>query len=169
MTDSIGHAINDGIGYLRLSGALRHDTAGALEALIEQWFAADRAVVRAVVIDLNQVSFLDSTVIGLLASIARLLQAHNLPKATVFSTQADINQLLRSLCLDQIVTLVEQATDGSAPMAHGATVATDDAVAQCTPVAILRAHEMLVGLNEGNREAFQPVVDQFRSELGNTR
>jgi anti-anti-sigma factor len=169
MTGSIGYAINDGIGYLRLSGAMRHENAGALETLIEQWFAADRAGVSAVVIDLNQVSFLDSTAIGLLASIARELQARGLPQATVFSTQADINQLLRSLCLDRSLTLVEQATDGSAPMVNGATLATDRAPAACSAAAILRAHETLVGLNEGNREAFQPVVDLLRGELGNTR
>ena len=31
MTDAIGFAIDDGIGYLRLSGSLRHDTAGELD------------------------------------------------------------------------------------------------------------------------------------------
>jgi anti-anti-sigma factor len=169
MTDVIGYAVDDGVGYLRLTGAMRHDTAGVLETLIEQWFAADRVAVSAVVIDLNQASFLDSTVIGLLASIARQLQAHSLPVATVFSTQVDINQLLRSLCLDQVLTLVEQATDGSARLVNAATMATDGALAQCSAAAILRAHEMLVDLNEGNREAFQPVVDLLRSELGNTR
>jgi anti-anti-sigma factor len=166
MTGSIGYAINDGVGYLRLSGAMRHDTAGALEALIEQWFATDRAGVRAVVIDLNQVSFLDSTAIGLLASIARELRARCLPKATVFSTQTDINQLLRSLCLDQALTLVEQATDSRAPMPSGAAKAPPDVGAQCSGAAILKAHEVLMDLNDGNREAFQPVVDLLRGELG---
>jgi anti-anti-sigma factor len=169
MTDAIGHAVDDGIGYLRLTGAMRHDTAGALEALVEQWFASDQVAVRAVVIDLNQASFLDSTVIGLLASIARQLQAHDLPKATVFSTQADINQLLRSLCLDQVLTLVEQATDGSATILDGAAMTPVGVGAQCSAAAILKAHEVLMNLNEGNRAAFQPVVDLLRVELDNLR
>jgi anti-anti-sigma factor len=163
MTGSIGYAINDGIAYLRLSGAMRHDTAGGLEALIEQWFAADRASVSAVVIDLNQVGFLDSTAIGLLASIARELQARSLPKATVFSTQADINQLLRSLCLDQALDLVERATDGRSSSANASALPAD---AQCSGAAILKAHETLIYLNEGNRVAFQPVVELLRGELG---
>jgi hypothetical protein len=41
--------------------------------------------------------------------------------------------------------------------------------AQCSGAAILKAHETLIDLNEGNRVAFQPVVDLLRSELGNTR
>jgi anti-anti-sigma factor len=166
MTDRIGCAVEHGTGYLRLCGELRHDTAGALEALIEQWFGADPAGVRAVVIDLNQIRFMDSTVIGLLASIARELQARELPKPTVFSTQTDINQLLRSLCLDRALTLVEQATDGSVSCLSAGVLPAN---AQCSGAAILKAHETLIDLNEGNRVAFQPVVDLLRSELGNTR
>lgn len=166
MTDSIGYTINDGTGYLRLTGALRHDTAGALETLIDQWFGAGSVVVNAVVIDLNQASFMDSTVIGLLASIARELKAHGLPQATVFSTQPDINQLLRSLCLDQALMLVEQTTDGSAQRINGSGALAGSADAQCSAAAVLRAHEMLIGLNEGNRAAFQTVVDLLRGELG---
>ncbi len=169
MTDAIGHAVAAGVGYLRLSGDLRHDTAGALEALIEQWFAGNPAAVDSVVIDLNQARFMDSTVIGLLANIARELQVHGLPKATVFSTQTDINQLLRCLCLDQVFTLVEQATNGSVTTIEQTAMAADGADAHCSASAILKAHEVLVELNEGNREAFQPVVDLLRGELGRTQ
>lgn len=167
MTGAIGYAVDDGIGYLRLAGELRHDTAGALEALIERWFGAGQPAVRAVVIDLNETRFVDSTVIGLLAGIARELAAHALPKATVFSTQPDINQLLRNLCLDQALTLVERATDGSAPLTRGTGAGTGGTESQCSPAAILRAHEVLIELNEGNRAAFQPVVELLRGELGN--
>lgn len=163
MTGAIGYAVDDGIGYLRLSGELRHHTAGALEALIEQWFGAGEPAVRAVAIDLNEIRFMDSTVIGLLASIARELAAHGLPRATVFSTQPDINQLLRSLCLDQAFSMVERATDGSASSANASELPAD---AQCSGAAILKAHETLIDLNEGNRIAFQPVVEILRGELG---
>lgn len=169
MTDSIGFAIDDGVGYLRLSGSLRHDTAGELETLIEQWFGSGGQSVRAVVIDLNRATFMDSTVIGLLANIARELKSHGLPKATVFSTQHEINQLLRSLCLDQALVLVEQATTGDASAAANGIAAAGDLGTQCSAAAILKAHEMLIELNEGNRAAFQPVVDMFRQELAQPR
>lgn len=166
MTGAIGYAVKDGIGYLRLSGALRHDSAGALEALIERWFGAGQTAVRAVVVDLNETQFMDSTVIGLLASIARELASRGLPKATLFSTQADINQLLRSLCLDQALDLVECATSGDGAAAGPEAGTAGAAGSQCSAAAILKAHEVLMSLNEGNRQKFEPVVDLLRVELG---
>ena len=108
----IAEAQSAGVHFLKLGGELRHDNAAPLEQLIEGWFSADAVAVESVVIDLNELRFMDSTVIGLLACIVRELAERDLPRATVFSTQPEINQLLHSLCLDDAVTLVEA---GSAP------------------------------------------------------
>lgn len=165
MSAAVGCVIDDGVAYLKLHGELRHDNAGSLETLIEHWFEAGRCGVRAVVIDLNDVSFLDSTAIGLLAAIARELQIRKLPAPAVFSTHAEINQLLRSLRLDQAFTLVEKATDGRqlSTVPTSAALGADE-VDQCSAAAILKAHETLIDLNEGNRAAFQPVVDLLRQQ-----
>lgn len=165
MTDAIGYAVAEGVGYLRLAGELRHDTAGALEALIDRWFGAGGSPLRGVVIDLNQASFMDSTVIGLLASIARELQARDLPRPTVFSTQAEVNQLLRSLRLDEALTLVEKDTDGGALVGAVEPAPGAPSGAQCSGAAILKAHQTLIDLNEANRVTFQPVVDLLRQDL----
>ncbi len=161
MSGVIGYAAADGISYFKLGGELRHDSAAPLEALIEHLFENQPTAVRGVVIDLNDLHFMDSTVIGLLASIARTLMEHQLPPATVFSTAPEINALLRSLCLDEVFTLVEHAThQASAPPLESIA-----ATGQCTSAVILKAHEVLIELNEANRIAFQPVVDLFRAEI----
>lgn len=165
MTDAISSAVNDDVGYLRLSGELRHDTAGALETLIERWFDNDISPLRGVVVDLNEATFMDSTVIGLLASIARELQARDLPRPTVFSTKPEINQLLRSLRLDDALMLVERNTGAGAVVGTAERADAQEPDGQCSGAAILKAHQTLIDINEANRAAFQPVVDLFRKDL----
>lgn len=163
MKEAIGYAIQDGVCYLKLRGELRHDCAGPLDALIERLFAMNTGEFSAVVIDLNDVSFMDSTAIGLLAGIAREQLSRDLCAPTVFSTNTEINQLLRSLCLDEVFTLIEQPTEHTfQPLALNLSAGADR---QCSGAAILRAHEALVELNEANRVAFQSVISLFREQL----
>ena len=167
MKEAIGYAIQGGVCYLKLRGELRHDCAGPLDTLIEHLFAMSTCEFSAVVIDLNDVSFMDSTAIGLLAGIARELLSRDLCAPTVFSTNTEINQLLRSLCLDEVFTLIEQPTEHPLnvnvnALALELSVGADT---QCSGAAILRAHEALVELNEANRVAFQSVISLFREQL----
>lgn len=165
MSERIGYAIVDGIGYLRLAGELRHDNVGAIDALLEHWFDGSHPPPQGLVIDLNEVSFMDSTAIGLLAAFAREARRLGLPRPTLFATHPDIVDLLRSLRLDEVYRVIECATDARCSALALAEVDPSDRAAQGTAAAILKAHEALVELNEANRIAFQPVVDLLRSEL----
>ena len=160
MSDAIGYAVRDGVCYLKLSGELRHDSAGPLDALVERLYEQQGHEFSAVAIDLNQAVFMDSTVIGLLAGTAREQLARGLAAPTVFSTNPEINQLLQSLRLDEVFNVVEQAT---APGAQDDKLSACEAQ-QCSAAGILRAHETLVELNEANRDKFQSVIDLFRDE-----
>ena len=108
MSGEIACACDGGTRLLKLSGEVRHDNAAALEELIEGWFDGEGEAIGEVIIDLNALRFMDSTVIGLLAAIAREMVAAQRPKPVVFSTNAEINSLLRSLRLDEALTLVER-------------------------------------------------------------
>lgn len=166
MSEAIGYAAHEDVGYLKLAGELRHDTAAPLDALIERLFAPDELSIKAVVIDLTEVTFMDSTVIGLLASIARALLSRSLPAPTLFSTNPEINQLLTSLCLDQVFTIVDAPTDRPLGAVQVHAVRGECAERQCSSATILKAHEVLIEMNESNRDAFQSVVDLFRDEVG---
>lgn len=159
----IAEAQSAGVHFLKLGGELRHDNAAPLERLIEGWFSADPVTVKSVVIDLNELRFMDSTVIGLLAWIIRELEAHELPKATVFSTRAEINQLLGSLRLDEALTMVSAAAEPGSAL-DPAQLEAEDSSGQVSAASILKAHEQLIELNEANRESFQPVVEILRSQ-----
>lgn len=161
MGSTIAQAEVAGTHFLKLGGELRHDNAAGLEALIEHWFAVDSPPVQSVVIDLCALEFMDSTVIGLLACIVRELDGRDLPQATVFSTQPEINQLLHSLCLDEALTLIKAAPTRDTPL-DLESPALAELSGQVSAASILRAHEQLIELNEANRSAFQPVVDLLR-------
>jgi anti-anti-sigma factor len=173
MDHSISYALHERLFYLRMQGELRYTQCNALDLLIEQVFAehdTQSAPLQGVVIDLSGASFMDSTIIGLLASIARGLQSRGLPRATVFVVDPEIRQLLTCLCLDQVFTLVTQTTaetlDPDALLALDPDTAAEASASESqTGAIILKAHEALIGINEANRPVFQPVVDLFREQL----
>ncbi len=169
MSGEIACACDGGTRLLKLSGEVRHDNAAALEELIEGWFDGEGEAINEVIIDLNALRFMDSTVIGLLAAIAREMAAEQRPKPVVFSTNAEINSLLRSLRLDEALTLVERCEQRPAALdADGPTPQAVEAEgsSQVSAASILRAHELLMDLSDENRAAFQPVVELLRAERG---
>jgi len=163
VSGAVGVASDAGTRVLALSGELRHDNAAALEELIERWFESDSIEINEVIIDLNALQFMDSTVIGMLAAIARGLNQHGLGKAVVFSTRAEINQLLHSLRLDEVLTVVESDTAAATELVP---TQLHSERGQVSADVILRAHERLMELSDSNRAAFQPVVELLREELG---
>ena len=164
MTETFQYSLHDGVCHLRLVGELRHDTAGELDIWVQNLVAGLDSPVCDVCIDLNQVSFMDSTAIGLLAEIAREVVGRGLPAPTLISNDAEINQLLTSLRFDEVFKLIARPSDCLAHPDDDELRCIGDSSA-CTGKAILKAHEALIDLNDANRAAFQPVVDLFREQL----
>lgn len=154
-------ANRDNCCYFKLCGELRYTNATGMDDLIERLFSASITCGQ-VVIDLNQATFIDSTYIGLLASLARYCQQHQLPQPTLFSTQPEINELLFGLCLDQAFQIVQQPTDHTMDMT---SIAAKTYSEQQQGRMILRAHEALINLNDNNKTEFQPVVDLLKQQL----
>ncbi|WP_213994736.1 STAS domain-containing protein [Arsukibacterium sp.] len=152
--------------YFKLCGELRYTNATGMDDLIERLFST-RIKCAAVVIDLNQATFIDSTYVGLLAGLARYCQQQQLPKPTIFSTQTEINELLFGLCLDQAFQIIQQPTDE--PLGNAAADMADIGVqaysTQEQGRMILRAHQALIELNDKNKAEFQPVVDLLKQQL----
>ena len=161
MTEQILFACVDKCCYFKLAGELRYTNATGMDDLVDRLFSAEFQCTQ-LVVDLNEASFMDSTYIGLLASLARYCQQHALPKPVLFCTVAAVNELLFSLCLDQAFDIVQQSTHYAVDLAGVQTVPYSD---QQKGRMILHAHEALIALNDQNKSQFQSVVDLLKQQL----
>ena len=148
--------------YFKLTGELRYTNASGMDDLIEQLFEQEQPACAQVVVDLNEATFIDSTHIGLLASLARHSQQHRLPKPMLFSTNTEINQLLKGLCLETVFDFVEHPTNQAVELTPVQAEWHSD---EDKGKMILRAHEALLDLSDKNRREFKPVVELLRKQL----
>lgn len=159
--EQILFACIDNCCYFKLRGALRYTNATGMDDLVERLFSQQLHCAQ-LVVDLNEVSFMDSTYIGLLASLARYCQQQQLPRPTLFSTHSEVNELLFGLCLEQAFDIIQQPTQHAVDMV---TVSAQHYSDQQQGQMILRAHEALIALNDKNKSAFAPVVDLLKQQL----
>ncbi|MBL8439070.1 MAG: STAS domain-containing protein [Zoogloeaceae bacterium] len=147
---------------LRVEGPLRYTNASSVDRFIDRLFNDARPT--SVSVDLNGATTIDSTGIGLLAKIARGLARADGARPVVFSANPEINELLTSVCLDDVCCIVPSGA-GMAPgeVAAIPVVPVEERVLART---IADAHRLLCELSEDNRVQFQQVVEAFDREAG---
>lgn len=141
---------------LRVQGALRYTNANAVDRFLDELFAERHPAM--VCVDLNAATAIDSTGIGLLAKIANGMERSGHGQPVLFSQNPDINELLTSVCLDDVCRIVAGAPEAD-PQAEPIP-ATDPSEGELART-ILDAHRLLCELSESNRAQFQSVVDAF--------
>jgi anti-anti-sigma factor len=143
---------------LRVQGALRYTNANAVDRFIDELFSHRQPA--SVCVDLNDTTAIDSTGIGLLAKIANGLARARHGQPIVFSGNAEINELLTSVCLDDVCRIVPGAPAAGPGEPIPATTPSEQEVAR----TIVDAHRLLCELGDGNRAQFQSVVEAFERE-----
>jgi len=143
---------------LRFDGDIRYTLAYSLDRFLDRQFAGSAP--KSVCVDLNDTLSIDSTGIGLLAKIAKLLGRDSTEKPVLFSGNEDINELLRAVCLDRYCVIVP-GTAQEYPLE-----ALSDDLPQEPELAktVLEAHRTLCELSEGNRRQFRSVVEALERE-----
>lgn len=144
---------------LKFNGDVRFTICSALNRHLEKLFSEQQ--IEDVVIDLTDTEGIDSTSLGLLAKIANFLHEQSGGKATIFSTNEDINRILESVGFYQVFRIVEQPTKlESAPQPIREGSGSDEETSE----TIYQAHCILCELNSENRAMFQSVVDIMAAE-----
>lgn len=154
----------DGVHVLRIEGEVRYTIAPVVERFLDRLFA--RAAVGSVLVDLTDATFLDSTMLGVVARIAGRMRALHNAKPTIVCKSGDILTLLRSMGFDQVFDVVSGASSG----ARGAlpvVAAADGSSPEARELArtVLDAHRTLAAMNPQNEAVFHDVVEMMEREL----
>ena len=153
------HASYEGVHVLRFVGDIRYPISPALERFIDQLFTTTTPI--GMVVDLTQTTHIDSTNLGLLAKLAKLMGARRSEPVTIVCNREDICEVLVSVGFDEVFRLVSESQP-NAPAGESVTLTASDP----GPLArtVLDAHRLLMGLNERNRALFEDVVAALERE-----
>jgi anti-anti-sigma factor len=155
---NIQTATEDGICHIRLTGRITFTMSRRFDAFIED--TINRAL-SDIVIDMRATEHIDSTMLGLLAKIARRFIAHYHRKPTLLSTREDINILLDTMGFDAAFTICPSAE--SEPFYLEDIPLPDKSVPM--PETLLEAHSELMELDDRNVERFSTTVDALRDAV----
>ena len=158
-TGKIQFAEQIGTFILKFVGEVRLTLCSALDATIEKIFTSLNF--SAIVIDLTETRSIDSTTLGLLAKLSILSRQKIGLLPTVVTTHEDITRLLQSMGFDQVFNIVE--TRQACPDCL-ADLPSQDQSEEVVRAKVLEAHQILMSLNESNREAFHDLVSALERQ-----
>ena len=159
---SIGHieyASLNGTHIFKIVGEVRAHGCISLDKLLNKMDQGEQVV--GAIVDLTETTFIDSTVLGILAKLGlKLMSNHNI-QAVILSTNADITTLANSMGLNQVFVILNYC--GSSDVCTKALV--EENVTHSTMLkTVLDAHRTLMQLNENNQNMFEPLVKQLQKE-----
>lgn len=158
-TGKIQFAEQSGTFILKFVGEVRLTLCSALDATIEKIFTSLNF--SAIVIDLTETRSIDSTTLGLLANLSILSRQKIGLLPTVVTTHDDITRLLQSMGFDQVFNIVESPLPCSECLAD---LPSQDQSEDVVKAKVLEAHQILMSLNESNREAFHDLVSALERQ-----
>ncbi|MEB3755149.1 anti-anti-sigma factor GigB [Acinetobacter sp. MD2(2019)] len=157
-TGHVEYTSLDGTYFFKIIGEVRAQSCISLDKLLSK-IEQQHDVVGAVV-DLTQTTFIDSTILGILAKLGiKLKQAHNI-QAVMLSTNPDITTLANSMGLGQVFIILD--CGDSVVCSH--MLSDENATQHQMLKTVLDAHKTLMKLNESNQNIFEPLVKQLEKQ-----
>lgn len=153
------YAHSHGTWVLRFIGAIRYTMAHPVDSFLDELFRRENP--GRICVDLNDTTSIDSTGIGLLAKIAVGLEQAGKGAPLLFSSNPDIIETLRNVCLDEVCTLLPGAPEAVAANAIPDTCPDERQLAR----TIVSVHCLLCDLSSENRAKFKGVIDAFENDL----
>lgn len=165
-TGNIYYAKHEGLLVLKLVGEIRYTMgesyriSASLDSFLERLFAEKDF--ENVLIDLTETESIDSTNLGLLAKVAQFTDREFGRRATIVSTNADINTILESVGFDQVFLIIHDPQDPSVELESLPEVREPE---KDLALLLLDAHKALIELSEKNREMFRNVVQLLEKRI----
>jgi anti-anti-sigma factor len=158
--NKILYSEHDGVHFLRFHGDILHTLAPALDSFLKQLSTAGNS--NSYLLDLTETRSIDSTMLGLLARIAKMAKEQQAPPPTLVCPNEDIIDLLVGIGFDEVFSLV--ACDG-APLGDGEEIAQAETNDRALTETMLQAHQELITLKEENRLLFEDVIELLQRSL----
>ena len=106
---------------------------------------------------MNAKALIDSTGIGLLAKLARVAGEQAAPRPTLFCGNREVGEVLDSVCMDRVYTIIDSDSPQSCCEPLPATAPSEAELAG----TIAHAHRLLSDISEHNRAQFRGVLEAF--------
>ncbi len=143
---------------LKCVGDVRLTFCSALNETIEKILKTNSF--KSIVIDLTEVISIDSTTLGLLAKLSILSKRKFGMLPTLASTNPDVSRVLDSMGFNQVFNLVH--TPAPCPECLDDLPEQDQSEA-VVKERVLEAHQILMSLNQSNRDAFRDLVSALEN------
>ena len=158
-TGHVEYASLHGTHFFKLIGEVRAQSCISLDKLLNR--IEQQEHVEGAIVDLSQTTFIDSTVLGVLAKLGlKLKQIHHI-QAVMLSTNNDITTLANSMGLGQVFVILNYCGDQN--MCTKA-LADEHVTHSAMLTTVLDAHKTLMKLNASNQNMFEPLVKQLQKE-----
>jgi len=144
---------------IKLVGDVRLTLCVSFDNFIEQTFS--NGTLCCVIFDLTAATAVDSTTLGLMAKIAIRSKDRCDIIPVVFSTNPSVNRLLEVMGFDDIFEIIHEKHEFSKPCRHITLTDIDEASAK---ERVIEAHEILMQLNDSNKEAFKDLVTTLETQ-----
>lgn len=152
-------ANNAGTYVIKLSGDVRLNLCSALEQYLDEMFL-DSAF-KTVLIDLSEAEGVDSTTLGQLAKISIISKDKFGLIPSIISPNDDITRILLSMGFDKVFYLLGEMPEQISDLNELTCEQVDEEQMRDKVIA---AHEILMSLNDVNKNAFQELVDCLQAK-----
>lgn len=153
------YAHHNGVIVFKLVGDVRYAVSSSYAMLVSFDVFLDRIMKESdfehVLIDLTELTSIDSTNIGLLAKIAVHMREKNSSKPTIISTNESITRLLYTMGLQTIFLIVEKTDVAESEWEEIPLVDPRD---RSLAKIMLEAHRTLSELSKENKETFKDLL-----------
>ena len=161
-TGHVEYASLNGTHIFKLIGEVRAQSCISLDKLLHKLEQHPNVV--GAMVDLTQTTFIDSTVLGVLAKLGlKLKQTHKI-QAVMLSTNPDITTLANSMGLGQVFVILNYCGD---PQICTRALVEENITHSAMLNTVLDAHKTLMQLNQSNQNMFEPLVKQLEKEQEN--
>lgn len=148
------------IYFVKLIGSVKYTISEPFDKFLQKIF--EESDFDDIVVDLTKCEFLDSTNLGLVAKIASFCKRKFHRKTILYSTNPEINILLKNIGFYRIFNIMDETQDQIDDFEKLESVSGHPADMAKT---ILDAHKELASLSDKNKEIFKSVIDMFEKNI----